>query len=119
MRGCGHSIPWCVAACPYSAIPKFAMAKSDGLLVGHTNNNYSPYYSFHAQDDVLATCWLDANVVTTGTNRSLVSLLDTRDWKTTANLQAPDGVTALRRVDEWRIVAAAKRSNVRFDVLSP
>lgn len=93
------------------------MASSNGLITGRINRDQSSNYWFHSKDAVQATCWLDSNVLAMGANDSTVSLFDTRGQAKTTSLKAPQGVTALRRVDDWRIVAAAKKSNVRFDCL--
>lgn len=55
---------------------------------------------------VRAVDWLDQNVIIAGSFDSRVWLYDTRSQGSTARFQHGHAVQALKRVDEWKVIAA-------------
>lgn len=55
---------------------------------------------------IRAVDWLDRNVIIAGSFDSRVWLYDTRSQGSTARFQHGHAVQALKRVDEWKVIAA-------------
>ncbi|RJE22769.1 hypothetical protein PHISCL_04914 [Aspergillus sclerotialis] len=128
---------WCSSPCPVGPKPLFAIGTSHGL---HTLEGIGSYWSLskkpypndvvtdqpilrRPQDSshavVFTVEWLSSNVIAAGLKDSSIYLHDLRSGGTATRLQHSDGVSKIRRVDEYRLVVAGMNSLRMYDIRFP
>ena len=119
---------WCSAAQPTGSNAYFAIGTSEGLhTLEGTSSNWSlskkpykgnivpsrtrgsPEYS-QSQRSVFAVEWMSQDVIAAGQKNSKIFLHDLRSGGSATRLQHNDAVMDLKRMDEYRLVAAGPSS---------
>jgi hypothetical protein len=116
---------WGTAACPSTTDPIFAIAASEGLHTIHGGENNwlmkkheidigpkKPRTKGHwwpQKNTVCSVEWLNQDVIMSGRKNGAILFNDLRTGSSTTHFQHSDSVMQLKKVDDWRIVAAGPR----------
>lgn len=119
---------WCSAAQPTRSNPNFAIGTSEGLytLEGTGNhwvlskrpfegetvspNNGTRSERRQSQNSVHAVEWLSPNLIAAGQKNTKIFLHDLRSKGSTTRLKHNDAVMDMKKMDEYRLVAAGPTS---------
>jgi hypothetical protein len=116
---------WDTAACPTTTDPLFAIAASEGLHTIHGGENNwlmrkheidtgpknprSKGHRWPQKNSVCSVEWFNQDVIMSGRKNGAILFNDLRTGSSTTNFQHSDSVMQLKKVDDWRIVAAGPR----------
>jgi hypothetical protein len=116
---------WDTAACPSTTDPLFAIAASEGLHTVHGGENSwvmkkhnidigsqdsgMKRHRWPDKNSVVSVEWLHKDVIMSGRKTGAILFNDLRTGSSTTHFQHSDPVMQLRKVDDWRIVAAGPR----------
>ncbi|OGE47153.1 hypothetical protein PENARI_c059G10211 [Penicillium arizonense] len=123
---------WGTAACPSTTDPIFAIAASEGLHTIHGGENNwlmkkheidigpkkprSKGHWWPQKNTVCSVEWLNQDVIMSGRKNGAILFNDLRTGSSTTHFQHSDSVMQLKKVDDWRIVAAGPRYLHMFDL---
>ncbi|OQD83872.1 hypothetical protein PENANT_c015G04737 [Penicillium antarcticum] len=123
---------WDTAACPSTTDPVFAIAASEGLHTIHGGENSwlmkkheietGPRFPgmkkrwWPDKNGVVSVEWLNQDVIMSGRKNGAILFNDLRTGTSTNHFQHSDSAMQLRKVDDWRIVAAGPRYLHMFDL---
>ncbi|CAI7567558.1 unnamed protein product [Penicillium glandicola] len=123
---------WCSAAQPTGSTAHFAIGTSEGLhtlegtnshwslskkpFKGNTTSNRRRSGQNQSRNNVHAVEWLSSDVIAAGQKNSKIFLHDLRSGGSVTRLQHNDAVMKIKKMDEYRLVAAGPTSLRMYDL---
>lgn len=110
---------WTSLPSPQSSTPTIALGTSHGInILTETLSNWVEGRTLTTSSDVFALEWMSSNgVLAAGCRNGSVRIYDQRERKTIGmELRHGSAVTAVRKVDDWRVVVCGLESRVCFSL---